>query len=132
MSVFDQTKEKLISFASLPSGWNFGEGIPTQELPLKQALAILEVLDKSGFHHTDAYPGVNGDVLLSAYALPDYYDFKVKLDGSVTVAHMHDEEEKLYQEAMPLVEVFGKIKEFASQKWPTSDYSTSAFITARS
>lgn len=132
MPILSETKDKLISFAYLSSGWNFGEGIPTKELPLKRALAILEALEDSGFSDTDVYPGIDGDVLLSAYALPDYYDFKIKVDGSVTVAHTLDEDDKFYQEAMPLVEVFSKIKEFASQKWPTSDYLTSAFITARS
>ncbi|MDQ3011199.1 MAG: hypothetical protein M3X11_10920 [Acidobacteriota bacterium] len=132
MPILSETREKLLSFACLHRRWNFGEGVPAKELSLQRALAILESLDDAGFSYTDAYPGLDGDILLSAYALPDYYDFKVKVDGSVTVTHTRGEEDKFYQEAMPLVEVFSNIKKFASEKWPTSDYLTSAFITAKS
>ncbi|MGE0885636.1 MAG: hypothetical protein AB7P14_18975 [Blastocatellales bacterium] len=131
MPAQSETRDKLISFAYLPLGWNFGEGVPAKELPLKRAFAILEALENIGFYYTDAYPGLDGGILLSAYALPDYYDFKINLDGYVNVIHTRGEEDLFSQEAMSITQVINKIKEFASQKCPTSDYSTSAFTTAR-
>jgi len=126
-----KTRNKIVGFAYLPTGWNFGKGVPAKEQAVKDALDLLDDLEKAGFEKTDAYPGEGGSVMVSAYALPDYYDFDVGTNGTITVAHARrDEDEDIfYEENMSVEEAQSKIKEFALQQWPTSDCSTSVTTT---
>ncbi|MCI0389134.1 MAG: hypothetical protein MOB07_10280 [Acidobacteria bacterium] len=124
------TRHKIVGFVYLPTGWNFGKGVPAKEQAVKGALTLLDDLEKAGFEKTDAYPGDGGSVMVSAYALPDYYDFDVKPCGEVTVAHGRGDEDVSYQEGMSIEEAQSKIKEFALRQWHTSDYSTSIIIIA--
>lgn len=130
MPALNETRNRIVSFAYLPTGWNFSKGVPAKEPVLKTALALLESLEKAGFHYTDAYPGNDGSAMLTAYALPDYYDFDVKPSGSITVVHARGDDELFCQEGMLVEEAQEKIKEFALQKWHTLDCLTSATITA--
>src|SRR5262249_22495634 len=73
--------------------------------------------------------GNDGSVMVTVYALSDYYEFDVKPTGLITVAHEREQTESFYQEDMTQEQVLLKIKEFALQKWHTSDYSISASTT---
>lgn len=130
MPTLNQTRGKLVGFAFLPPGWNFNKGVPAKELPLKIALALLDALDEAGFHYTDAYPGIDGGIMLSAYSLPDYYDFNIKPSGSITVEHGQGDKELFYQPTMAAKDVYDQIKEFALQKWHTSESLTSEITIA--
>lgn len=131
MTTLNKTQEKLISFAYLPIGWNFNKGVPAQEAALKTAITLLEVLINSGFKDTDAFPAEDGSVMVSAYVGSDSYDFDVKVDGTITVAHAREDDDLFYQEGMQVGEAQKKIKEFASEKWPTSDYLISNATTSK-
>jgi hypothetical protein len=128
----NKTRDKLVGFAYLEAGWNFGRGVPAKEPALKTALTLLDDLNKAGFQETDAYPGDDGSVMVSAYALPDYCDFDVKPSGLITVVHAREDDELFYQERMSLEEAQRTIKEFALQQWRTSDCLISTTITANS
>ena len=108
------TREKIQSFADLPAGWHYREGVPAKELALKLALILLGDLERAGFADNDAYPGIDGSVMISAYDLPDSYDFDVRPSGRITVAHAREGEDDdiFYQEGMTLEESQQKIKEF--------------------
>jgi hypothetical protein len=131
MPALNETRDKIIGFAYLPVGWNFNKGVPAKEPALKTALTLLDELEKAGFHDTDAYPGDDGSVMVSAYALPDYFDFDVKPSGRITVAHARGDDDLSYQEGLSMEEAQRKIKEFAIQQWHTSDCLTSATITTK-
>jgi hypothetical protein len=127
-----KTRDKIVGFAYLPVGWNFNRGVPAKETALKAALTLLDDLEKAGFHNTDAYPGNDGSVMVSAYVLPDYFDFDVKPSGLVTVVHAQGDEDLFYREGLSVEDAQRKIKEFASQQWHTSDCLTSTIITVES
>jgi hypothetical protein len=130
MSSSKQTRDKIVGFAYLPVGWNFNKGVPAKETALKAALTLLDDLERAGFHNTDAYPGNDGSVMVSAYVLPDYFDFDVKPSGLVTVVHAQGDDDLFYREGLSVEDAQRKIKEFASQQWHTSDCLTSTNITA--
>lgn len=132
MPTLNETRGKLIGFAFLPEGWHHKEGVPAKEHALKTALVILNDLEEVGFSRTDAYPGLDGGVMVSAYDLPDSYDFDVKPSGLITVAHERGDEDVFYQEKMTVKEVRGKIKEFGVSQCHTSDCLISGTTTAGS
>jgi len=134
MANLNQTTSKIVSFAYLPNGWNFGRGVAAKEAAVRGALTLLCTLDVLGFHDTGAYPGDDGSVMLSAYVIPDhYYDFDVNPSGQVTVTHARcdQDEELFYQEGMSVGDAQSKIKEFALQRWDTSDFLTSVTTIVR-
>jgi len=128
MPTVNEARGKIIGFAFLPTGWNYGKGVPGNEGALKIASRLLDGLEKEGFRLFDAFPGDDGSVTVSAYALPDSYDFDVNPSGKITVVHDREDEELFYQEGMTFEAALQKIKEFGSPKWNTSEYSTSETI----
>lgn len=130
MPTINETRGKLIGFAFLPNGWHFNEGIPAKEHTLRTALTLLGELEEVGFTRTDAYPGGDGSVMISAYELPDSYDFSIRPSGAITVTHDRGDEELFYQEKMKEEEVREKIKEFGLSTCHTPDYLILGTTTA--
>jgi hypothetical protein len=77
-----------------------------------------------GYASTDAFPGVKGDVQVTAYELPHFYEFNVELNGRITVIHEFNSKELSYDEGLSLSATFQKIEEFAFEKCDYSDLST--------
>lgn len=130
MPTLNETRGKLIGFAFLPEGWHFKEGVPAKEHTLKTALALLGALEAAGFDRTDAYPGIDGSVMISAYEMPEVYDFNIRPSGAITVSHEKGDEELFYQEGMTEDHVREKIKEFGLSTCHTPDYLILGTITA--
>lgn len=130
MPTLNQTRGKLIGFAFLQEGWHFKEGVPAKEHTLRTALTLLGDLENAGFTRTDAYPGIDGSVMISAYDLPDSFDFSIRPSGAITVTHERDEEELFYREGMKEEEVREKIKEFGLSTCHTPDYLILGTTTA--
>ena len=60
-------------------------------------------------------PGTDGSVLLSAYVLPDYYDFDIKPSGAITAVHGRGDNELFCQENLSAEGAQQIIQEFARQ-----------------
>lgn len=119
------TKEKILKFAHLDVGWHFGEGVAISENSLGLGLAILDKLALIGFTETDAFPGVGGDVQITAYDLSDFYEFNIELDGTFTIVHERNGEELSYDASLSLMAALKRIEEFAFEK---CDYSDSSIL----
>jgi hypothetical protein len=135
MNRIGDTEMKIRSFASLPQGWHYGEGAPITEQSLSAALTILGKLSNEGFLRTDAFPGIEGDVQVTAYEQSDFYEFNFNLDGKYMVVHERNGDILFSQEGLTLDETLQKIEDFASEKCEQSDLSipnTSTTISAGS
>lgn len=121
------TKEKILRFANVETGWHYGEGVAISENSLGLGLAILDKLILMGFTETDAFPGVRGDIQITAYDLPDFYEFNIELDGTFTIVHERNGEELSYDASLSLRAALQKIDEFAFKK---CDYSDSSILHA--
>lgn len=86
------TATKISGFTSLPDGWHFGAGKAPSDDTVDRARSVLTVLTGLGFASTDAFPGVDGEVQLSAYwrgvvleiiveNRPHSYSFSYEKDG---------------------------------------------------
>lgn len=117
MPSVEKTRKKLIEFAELEKGWNFGEGVPSDRVALATAFAILEKIAASGFDHMNAFPGIAGEVRVTAYAGADYYEFTVELDGSVTYVYEREDEELENVEGLTVSEALKKLEIRTPATW---------------
>lgn len=88
MPTIDETKVKLSGFADLETGWHFGEGVSPKSDIIASALTILEKLSSVGIERVNAFPGIAGEVRVTAYLADDYYEFTVEKNG--TVSHVYE------------------------------------------
>ena len=79
------TEEKIRSFAALPPGWHFGQGVPPPPERVDQALRLLAAGREAGWPETDAFPGVDGEVRITFYREDGYLELTLERDGGVSV-----------------------------------------------
>jgi hypothetical protein len=61
------TLAKIGSFASLPVGWDYGQGVPASVTTVSLARDLYYELTQLGFTRTEAFPGTDGAIQLTAY-----------------------------------------------------------------
>lgn len=69
---YEQTLAKLHSFRRLPEGWHLGQSSPIGLEVIGSAEAILDFGHRTGFSHSDAFPGPDGEVMVAFYNAPDF------------------------------------------------------------
>ncbi len=117
----DETKEKIESFKALEKGWHFGEGIPAKPETAGAALSLLYLAARKGFDNFDAFPGVDGSVMLSIYK--NGYNFECDFDsensGTIWIEQYLDSEgvllvfvEHHYSENNSFAEILEKLDAF--------------------
>jgi hypothetical protein len=90
-TVFVATKEKIKSFALLPSGWHYGGGMPPPAERIKNAEAWHEKLVTYGFAATDAFPGADGEIMISAYRDNHVFELVLEADDTLSFYHEHND-----------------------------------------
>lgn len=63
----ETTADKIRNFGSLPVGWHYGEGIPAPPIAIDLALRVEAMLRTTGYPETDAFPGGEGQILVTGY-----------------------------------------------------------------
>jgi hypothetical protein len=105
-----ETGEKIRSFGRLERGWHFGEGSPPRETLIKKAIELDGLAQGLGFTDTDAFPGPNGELRYCVYDGPNYYEFTLEIDGSVTTVIENDgtemERVSSFEEARQILKKF--------------------------
>src|SRR5690242_11793093 len=77
----NKTALKIASFSKLKEGWNFSSGVPFSRQVLDIAIEIDRCFQCYGLE-TDAFPGLDGEVMVAAYSLPIAYEVVVNPNGS--------------------------------------------------
>ena len=95
------TIEKIQSFHRLNDGWSFGEGAKFNPSILNKALQLAKTAHALSFQETDAFPGLNGEVMVTLYSGQDYWEFTIEPDESVTFVYERDQETRVYEEGLP-------------------------------
>ena len=102
---------KIKDFLNLKHGWCYGEGKLFTEKNANIAEQIITSLLSSGFDNLDAFPGLSGEIRVTAYFKTQYLEFTVENENSITFLHENNNEELEYQENINLTDCFRKIKE---------------------
>ena len=101
-------REKILDFRHYSKGWDYGEGNPFSPETIRRALLINRMIIAKCTPETDAFPGPDGDIMVTAYCDPWYWEFLIDASGRVTyIAEkddvVTDEREGLsYDEALHL------------------------------
>jgi hypothetical protein len=95
------TIDKIQSFAKLHPGWSFGEGIEFEPAILNKALQLAKTAHTLGFQETDAFPGLNGEIMVTVYQRDDYWEFTLSPKETITFVYEKGEETVVYEEGLP-------------------------------
>jgi hypothetical protein len=95
---------KIRSFSDLADGWHFGEGGPISEKVISVALALSKYARELNFSEIDAFPGVNGEILLTLYYGDYVLELTVESDLSINVVMEVGDEEVFDKEGLSILE----------------------------
>lgn len=93
-----KTDSKIRSFARLPAGWHYGTGIPARSDVVRVAREYLWHLLMLGFPETDAFPGVGGEIMVTAYRGDHRVQVTVELDRTFVVTHEFGDDERYHED----------------------------------
>lgn len=102
---------KIKDFLNLEPGWCYGEGKTFTAKDTSIAEQITTHLLSSGFSNLDAFPGLNGEIRITAYFKTHYLEFTLESGNYITFLHENSNKELEYQENINLKNCFKKIKE---------------------
>ena len=72
------TEKKIQSFKELESGWHYGEGVSIKQSVLDNAILLNQEAINQAFYETDAFPGLNGEVMVTIYSGEHYLEFTLE------------------------------------------------------
>ena len=85
-------KAQIRSFARLPNGWHYGEGRGATEKAIATALDVNSLLLEYNAHDIEAFPGVDGGILLSGYRDDDTLEVRCDPSGRMDMLHEVNDE----------------------------------------
>lgn len=100
---------KLEDFYNLQPGWCYGEGTAFSKKMINISKQIATSLLAQGFDKIDAFPGLNGEIRVTAYVENNYLEFTLEKD-SVTFLHEANDQELEYNENLSLNGCLEKIR----------------------
>jgi hypothetical protein len=124
-------ESKLRQFRSLQAGWHYGEGKAIDPASLERALDLYQAAIRLAPYEMDAFPGLNGEVVLTVYREDRCLEFTLEPNGTVTFSYEQGDQEVSYVEGLSLEQARDRIKEFR-QSWLGSDSFTVNTTTGES
>ena len=110
------TERKLQEFKNLQNGWHYGEGVSFQQAIIDNTISLHQEAIRLTLFETNAFPGLNGEIMLAIYSGVHYLEFTLEPDDSVTFYREKDNEEICYQEELSLDKAKVKIEQFKKEQ----------------
>ncbi len=117
------TAQKIANFKNLEEGWHFGGGVTPSDATISQASALNDEAGRAGFTRTNAFPGIDGEIRVTAYHGSIYLELTIEPSGQVTYVLEHDDDEVVYEENLSIDEALERIRAFWGTIWPSSGLS---------
>lgn len=114
---------KIRAFGELAEGWHFGEGSPISEVAIDTALKLIGFADEMGLYKFDAFPGLEGEVILTFYGDNEELDFTVHDASNIEICAERAGGDELETDGN-LQAAKSRLREFWNQEWKSSDFST--------
>jgi hypothetical protein len=114
------TEQKINSFKDLPIGWHYGSGIPPSDKILALANQLNRYAGLMNFEATDAFPGIDGEVMLTVYDGDIYLEFSIELNGLINYVREQSDEEVDSREQISLHEAINYIEKIGILKCRSS------------
>lgn len=126
---FSETDRKIRSFGSFSPGWHYGRGVPAPQHVVGIARAYLMYFMMLGFTETDAFPGVDGEIMVTAYRGTHCIEVTVGVDRTFTVTHESNGEDRYHDSGLSGVKASAAIEtatsNIAQEECATSSLSIS-------
>lgn len=106
------TPQKIYSFLKLEDGWSYGEGLKFNYEIVALADDIHRYILSLELTETDAFPGLDGEVRITAYYKDYYLEITVNEDRSVDYYLEKNNEKMIIKEGVSLDETFALIFNF--------------------
>lgn len=119
-SQMTRAERRLFTFATFPDGWHYGEGKRISDLVFKQSKWVVETLLRASFTRNNAFPNVDGDVLVTAYRGKHYIGVNIAPDGILSFIHEIGDDEIISKNDCQQDEIKELILGVAKQIWPSS------------
>ncbi len=125
---YKKTDGKIMSFERLPLGWHYGKGGPASPHMVRRARGILSLFGTIGFMETDAFPGISGEIMVTAYRGKHCVEVTTELDNSFVVTHEFDGEDRFHETGLSVLQaasaLAGIIGTIVREECDTSSWST--------
>jgi hypothetical protein len=108
--VITQTATKILSFRELPAGWHYGDGTPPADETIDAALRLNEEAAQAGFEKTNAFPGIEGEVQVTAWLGSLCLEFTIERDGRITFVQEQAQQEIASESALTLDEAVNRLR----------------------
>jgi hypothetical protein len=115
------TVKKLESFRSLHAGWHYGEGIAFDENIVNNALNLHNIAVKLGFFETDAFPYIDGSIMITIYHKADYFEFTLMHNNEIMYRRETDDEEVGEEAQITFAQAKSVLEELRQDTWRSSD-----------
>ena len=126
-----RTARKIEGFKDIPKGWHFGEGVVFKQEIINLTLELFEhAYRKLNFKKTDAFPGLNGEIMLTVYHHHHFLELTVEPDESVTFCREDDGDEVCDVEGLTFEEAKKRLQDFGDEIWKQSDCCRQNTLTA--
>ena len=83
------TEDKIRGFAARQPGWCYRGGDGFAANTIESAIQIEKNMREIGILETDAFPGPEGEIRVTAYCGADYYEFTV--NPNLVVEYIHEQ-----------------------------------------
>ena len=123
-------REKILDFSRYSKGWDYGEGKPFSPETICRALLINRVIIAKCTPETDAFPGPDGDIMVTAYCDQWYWEFLINASGRVT--YVAEKDDRVIDERADLSydEALHLARRLTKQTWKLYASSTPSDTTA--
>lgn len=96
------TTRKLSEFGSLQPGWHYGGGVQISQNLIAKARTVAQNAISLGFPETNAFPGVDGGILITVYKGNSTFEIRLFPDGRVRFVKEVDDEDVAFLENVTL------------------------------
>ncbi len=129
------TEQKITSFGKLPAGWNYGQGSPATSDRVITAILYNRLYRAYGFSKTDAFPGNDGEIMITAYEGDHYVEITFEIDNTCRFVYEYQRNEEVYKEGLSRAEavrfLIGAVEKVRLKTWPLCESSIQPITTTR-
>jgi hypothetical protein len=116
VNTMSYTASRILSFASLPEGWDYGEGVPPSMPIIRAAIDWERRLSSSGWQ-TNAGPGPMGEIAVSAVLGTFRIEVVLESDHTITVIYGIDGVRSIYRPNLYHKEAGELVRDLLTRSW---------------
>ena len=108
------TTRKLSEFGSLQPGWHYGDGVPISQNLIAKARTVAQKAVSFGFPESNAFPGVDGGILITVYKGNCTFEIRLFPDGRARFVKEVDDEDVAFLENVTVERAIELLEEEAA------------------